>query len=183
MEKFIDKAWKRCLTGKKESNSSHFLYVMFMGEMLCKVFTSTVVSCVPNDENDTRYSAEYYLVRASGLGKWIQYLREVVEGPTRHKIDDGSRILFDELSSSFLEDDWRYKSLQSLHSCFTLSDLPVKPLQRKETFISWFNLFRKLRNQTRAHGAMSSEIQGKIALKLASSIKVIQLNSIFLNSC
>src|SRR5260221_10123252 len=147
----IEKMWERVNNAREDSDTSLFLALLTLGELVTKITVAGLVAAVEDDEGH-RYRQLYRLVRADGLGEWDQVLDDILTGPASQfllsEASEEKRQLLQKMSS----DTWQYKAVISLYNClevFNIAyDLPSKIDARK-----WFSMFVRLRNKTKAHGA------------------------------
>lgn len=171
----LDKMWDRVEIGKSESNTSLFNDLMYTGEFLCKVITLGLVSSISDSRDNHRYRLYYELVRADGIGDWIRIIDESLSGPAAQFVIedaiDERRQLTEKKQGS-----WQQEATILLHYCLKhidpkIEDLPVKVDARK-----WMELFARLRNKTRGHGAITGEQCNKIVESLENSIRSFSVN-------
>ncbi len=78
----IDKMWERIETVGQDSDSSLFLSLMYLGEMITKIVTLGLVAAIGEDRDKHRYRQLHSLVRADSLGDWVKVVEDVLTGPS-----------------------------------------------------------------------------------------------------
>jgi hypothetical protein len=66
----IDKMWERIEVAREDSDTSLFLHLMYLGEMVTKTIVAGLVAAIVDDRDRHRYRLLHRLVRADGLGEW-----------------------------------------------------------------------------------------------------------------
>jgi hypothetical protein len=65
----IEKMWERVLIAREDSDTSLFLSLMYLGEMVTKIVVSGMVAGVMDDHDRNRYRQTHRLVRVDSLGQ------------------------------------------------------------------------------------------------------------------
>jgi len=165
----LDRMLERVENGKSESNVNFFNDLMYTGEMLVKIITLGLVATIEDSRDNHRYRMYYNLVRADGIGSWVKVAEDVLIGPAAQYVVEEAIEDRRQLSEKIL-DGWQSSSVRMLHECLKIvvpdiEDLPTKIDARK-----WLDLFARLRNKTRGHGAVTGEQCNNIVEKLEESI-------------
>ena len=66
---------------RDDSDTALFYDLLSLGELVVKLATAGMVAAVQEERERHRYRLEYDLVRADGLGDWVEALDDVVTGP------------------------------------------------------------------------------------------------------
>ena len=175
MQKFtpIDLLKRRIEVAKEDSDTSLFLHLMYAAEQLTKLVTVGILACVEDDNLRHRYSQEYRLVRADGIGEWTSTLDEILLGPTSHFLCLGIINFQRDLLDGKKPGSWQYDSIKLLNDCLQIVDKRAESLPTKTQGRNWFTLFARFRNKTRGHGAMGSNVCALICPLLEESINSI----------
>ena len=172
--RFID----RLLIDKQESDQAYFMSLMYMGEYITKLYAATLISGLDLDKDRHKYRCEYFLVRADGIGEWSKTINDVATGRASQFLNsswfDVQKLLVQKQGG----DSWEKLCLDKIFSALTLVDEKTEPLPAKVPLKYWFELFTRLRNGTRGHGALSSVNCTKIGLLLQDSIQLLIENGI-----
>jgi tetratricopeptide (TPR) repeat protein len=169
----IQKMNERLESSKNDSDTLFFLDLMLAGEQLTKLVTVGLVTCVTDDNKRHRYSQEYRLLRADGIGEWSSVIDEVLTGISSQFFNPVVNHLQRELTERLGSNSWQHKSVEELINCLKIVDSASEPIQAKVAGKTWFSLFAHLRNKTKGHGAYPSEVYSKICVHLCESIKHI----------
>lgn len=172
----IDKMIDRALNYKNESDMDYFLNLMYLGEMLTKYTSVSIISGLINDSNRTKYSHFCQIVRADGIGEWSRILDEILIGPSNHLVMLEMQAIVKELNISESKGNWVYECVSTLRECLLIIGEDVEPLQNKIPLRTWFHLFTRLRNKTRGHGAHRTEIISKLCPYLEESLSCLLKN-------
>ncbi len=165
--------WERVQSAKEDSDTSLFYSLCYAGELLTKLVTAGLIACVENDNENHRYSQIYNLVRADGVGDWSKSIDEIIGGPTSHHLTMEAQPLQRELTQKFKSDSWQHKCVSLLYESLVLiGDRDIENVPVNIQGKVWFSLFVRLRNQTKGHGAPSSEICSKVSVRLEESIRL-----------
>jgi len=164
-------SWERLEAERSDNESALFYELMILGENLIKVIGSGLVAAVVDGTDRHQYRACYQLVRADGVGTWHKVLAELANGPAA-----SSRLLdasadFDELCTRDQQHDWVHQAVSLMEEAVKISgenpDTPSLP-----SFLDWMQLFAQLRNQQRAHGAITRDQAAQIVPTLEKSLEL-----------
>lgn len=172
----IDLLNKKIEVAKEDSDTAMFMQLMYSAEQLVKIVTSGLLACIDDDKQRHRYSQEYRLVRADGIGEWSSCLDEILSGPTSQFLNPQAREIQKEFLEAKKEGTWQYDSIKLLNSCLKIVDPKADVLPVKTQGRNWYSLFARLRNKTRGHGALGSETCSKLCPLLHDSI-ALQINN------
>ncbi len=178
MENIIFRKMKERLDiDREDSDASFFNTSLLYGELLVKYATSILISGIANGVQRHRYSCEYRLIRADGLGEWCDCLRDITVGPKSTCIISEAQPVFEEFTRKYDSESWQHSALGQLYDAMDILDLPhEKSTNGKIQLIKWFDEFAKIRNKTRGHGATMLATCAKAAGPLMSSINQIEHN-------
>jgi hypothetical protein len=175
----IERMWVRAENGKEESNVSYFNDLMYTGEMVCKIITLGIVASIGDSRDNHRYRLNYELVRADGLGTWAKVVNESIVGPSAQYIYEDAREDVRQLTEK-KQGTWQSDAVKLIHYCLKVVDPNCEDLPNKVESRKWLELFARLRNKTRGHGAITGEMCNEIVDHLELSIKIVTENiSIF----
>lgn len=175
----IDRMWNRAENGKEESNVTYFNDLMYTGEMVCKLITLGIVASIGDSRDNHRYRLYYELVRADGLGVWAKIVNDSIIGPSAQYIYEDAREDIRQLTEK-KQGTWQSEAVRSIHFCLKVVDPNCEELPNKVESRKWLELFARLRNKTRGHGAITGEMCNEIVDQLELSIKIVIENfSIF----
>lgn len=165
---------------RSDSDVALFFSLLLYGECLLKLVVAGMVATLHTDRDRSRYAALYELVRADGLGTWIDILDTVLVGPPSRHLHAAARPAQKQLTQKY-RTDWPREAfdllLQAMSALRISSPAVAKPSVR-----DWLRYFTTLRNKTRGHGApkagqcatASPLLEGAISL-LANNLLLFQL--------
>lgn len=166
---------QRVEAAKEDSDTSYFVVLMYMGELVTKFTVAALVAAIMNDKDRHRYRELHRLVRADGIGDWADALGGVLTGPASQFLQRQARVEQRELTQR-LASGWQYQAVSQLNSCMKLLDGTREQLPSKVDGRRWFSIFAELRNKTRGHGAPSAQLCSKLAPLISSSIDLVIAN-------
>ena len=168
---------ERVERARLESDTAYFYDLVAYGEMVTKLVTAGMVATLPAESEGHRYRLEYGLVRADGIGEWVEALDDALLGPASQYLPEVARVEQTALTKMWGtdEDAWQYHAVALLdQACRTLD--PSIKTGRKVQLRGWFHRFAWLRNKTRGHGAPTSAKCGDMAPALAAAIDEVVAN-------
>ena len=116
-----------------------------------KLVVAAMVSMVQNDRNRNRYSVLYRLVRADGIGTWVEVLDTVLFGPPSSCLHTAARTSQKQLTKKY-NSDWPFEAVNLLIQAMAALGIATT-IGRKVSIRDWFRAFTTLRNKSRGHGA------------------------------
>jgi hypothetical protein len=169
----IDKMQERVGVAREDSDTSLFLNLLYLGEMLTKIVTAGLIAAIDDDRHRQRYRFAYGLVRADGLGDWSVAIDDILIGPAAQLLQPAAQDEQKELTQRCGPSTWQFEAITLLHRCLkliepTYDDLPARIEGRR-----WFAIFATLRNKTRGHGAPPSDVCRSICPDLEKSIQMV----------
>ncbi|MBW5447631.1 hypothetical protein GE107_16355 [Cohnella sp. CFH 77786] len=159
----------RLMQGKLDSEVTYMYDLLYYGEMLIKLATLGMLSAVDKEKSEYSYRLKYILVRASGIGDWVQALNNLVHGPISSYIVDAA---LDEKRQliEMRKTTWHFEALEHLYSALKILMPDIKENWDR---MSWFDLFSRFRNKTRGHGAPTTALAAMINHHLEPSINIV----------
>ncbi len=176
--KIITRLLDRLNIDKQESDQAYFMCLMYIGEYITKLYTVTLIGGLDMDKDRHKYRSEHFLVRADGIGDWSRTISDLLTGRTSQFLNSSLFDIQKLLVQKQGKESWEKLCLEKINSALLLVDVNVEKLPVKVPLKYWFELFTRLRNSTRGHGAPSGNICTKISLLLAESIQLIIDNGI-----
>lgn len=171
----LDRMWTRVENGKEESDTTYFTELMYIGEMVSKLISLGIVSSVSDCRDNHRYRLYYELVRADGIGTWSQIVDEAIVGPAAQFLFEDARDEARELTEK-KQGTWQNESVKLIHNCLKVVDQNCEDLPAKIDGKKWIELFARLRNKTRGHGAITGNKCSNMVEDLERSIKLFTDN-------
>lgn len=171
----LDKMWDRVEVGKSESNVTYFNDLMYTGELLCKLITLGLVASTDDSRDNHRYRLYYELIRADGIGSWVRIVDETLIGPAAQFVMEESLEERRQLTEK-KQESWQQESVFLLHSCLKVIDEHTEVLPTKVDGRKWLDLFARLRNKTRGHGAPTGSKCNDMVESLEKSIQLFVTN-------
>ena len=175
MLKPVERMWDICENSKLDSDIAYFHRLMLLGEMVAKITVASLIACIRDDKERSRYSVLYELVRASSLGGWSQALDSVLALPG-HQYVHGALSHRKQLQERVGSPSWQFESVAALRECLHglsgTTDSKETTVQAKQ----WLKDFVYLRNRTRGHGATPDYKLAEFCEPLSRSIKLFTRN-------
>lgn len=171
----IQRMLDRVRVGGEESDVVLFTELLYLGEMITKLIALGLVASVSDTRDNHKYNLTYELVRADGVGTWSRIINEILVGPVAQFYLEEAFNERKDLTEKKVG-SWQHQSITLLHSCLKIIDTNTEELQNKVDGKKWFELFARLRNKTRGHGAPTGDMCNQMALLLKESIKTFLNN-------
>jgi tetratricopeptide (TPR) repeat protein len=173
----LERMLERIDVGKNASDSQFFLELMYFGEMMTKLIVIGLVSSMEDDRQRQRYGIEYELVRADGVGKWIEKLDSLTVGTASALLDPEIAAEKRELMQNFSprSDSWQRTACDQMLKAITLFDR-TNSQPDKLSMIWWFKQFAFLRNTTRGHGTPDASMCSELSEILDPAMQKIHDN-------
>lgn len=158
---------------KGDSNNAYFTSLLYGYELVVKLATAAFVASIDEDADRHRYRLEHQLVRASGIGDWIQTLNDAFAGTASVHMDPIARQHRNFITEKVGLDDWRYRASYLLRNALITLSIETEPHPNKSQLLQWFRDFAVLRNKTRGHGALSQTKLDSICEPLGESLALV----------
>lgn len=156
-----------------DSDSVLFHELLYAGEFLTKLTVLSLVASINEDRGNLRYRMLHRLVRATGIGEWVQVLDDLLTGPDPKEVPSP----FIEVQRTFTqrvgEGHWQYEAVSLLHAVIKDISSEVIHLSKKVSLSSWFSKFVQIRNKTRGHGAITPAACARLVSSLKGSIEMM----------
>lgn len=173
--------WKRIENSKTDSDVTVLYNLLYACEQMTKIVALGLIACLEKDHNNSKYFFINKVVRADGLGDWASTIDDILYGPASHflchKAEDIQKALMEKVTNP----SWQYGAVFAINQCLIELEPKTESLPVKVTGGQWFMLFARLRNKTRGHGVISTEVCTKIVKNLETSLKLIENNFILFN--
>jgi hypothetical protein len=166
----IDRMLERTRIAKSNSDTSFFLSLMYLGEMLVKITALGLTAAIENDGERSQYIQEYRLVRANGIGEWVTVIEEIVLGPTRHHVINEIQDITKTMTEKCKENAWQYDCVKELMLALNVIESNRESVASSLNLMKWFSIFAALRNATRGHGATIDNQYAKMCVHLEKSL-------------
>ncbi|THA25787.1 hypothetical protein E4198_14730 [Streptomyces sp. RKND-216] len=167
---------ERSRLAQEESDTAYFFDLLYLGEMVTKVLVIEILTAIEDDRERHRYSLEYELVRADGIGRWAEVLDQAVSGPASQHLNIAGRDSQRAISETFKPgaDGWQRKAVDSLNEVCRCLEATYEDLTRQRTSLrAWVRQFSWLRNRTRGHGAPRGATLSSICPPLEESLAAV----------
>jgi energy-coupling factor transporter ATP-binding protein EcfA2 len=175
----LEKIERRVAADREEGDIAYFNALLFELEFLIKLTTSSVIACLGDDTDRSKYSLEYEIVRANSIGTWVEILNKALTGPSAQFFNTETGDIARDLTERVSEGDWRYESVYNLSQAAFRLNLDGK-IGNRVALRQFFEFSVVIRNRTRGHGAMTASECGEIAPLIQNAItKVTQNLKIF----
>ena len=139
-----------------------------------KLVVATMVATIQNDRDRSRYSVLYRLVRADGIGTWVEVLDTVLLGLPSKCLQPAARAAQKQLTQKY-RSDWPIEAFDLLNQA--MEELGIATTTRRKASIrDWLRSFTTLRNKTRGHGAPKAGQCSAACPSLQRSISLLAEN-------
>nr|WP_321460419.1 NB-ARC domain-containing protein [uncultured Cohaesibacter sp.] len=176
----IKKMLERVSHNATESDTTRFWELTYAGEFLIRLTAATLVACVDRSPDRDRYGLEYKLVRADGIGDWVQAIEQVLTGPPASHLNPFAYELRNSLTKRDKVDSERSEAINLLVDVLKNVYNPEFEIRETPSFRLWLKLFVTIRNKSRGHGAQTPAKLSSCVESLEKSID-IYINSIRLD--
>ncbi|MFJ4142873.1 NB-ARC domain-containing protein [Pseudomonas sp. NPDC089734] len=153
----LKRAWARVELDLYDSETAAFNSLLYLGELVVKVTAAAFAAGIEDDSDRSAYSAEYRLIRGSGVGEHAAVLDEILTGPTYEVLSPALRGLQKEITAKSTADSWQQRALISMSQALKELGIEESNAAPATSLRSWFLNFAYLRNKTRGHGAQRVE--------------------------
>ena len=142
-----------------DSSADTFLLTSYVVESLIKTIAITICAPIRRTASDVVYRYEYELVRGNGLGTWEQTIAACTTQSHAGYVDSEVQPLLLWLTKrrTKAEDQWARDTATHCASILKLLGLPDVDVPRKLTIRFVFGQLVRIRNKTKAHGAVGEE--------------------------
>ena len=173
----LRRMWDRVETTAEESDVAYFYDLLSLGELLTKLVVSSMAASI-DDREGNRYKLEHDLLRADGLGHWVDNMAEALTGPPSSLMRREAQPLAQQITQKWGKNAavWQREAVELLHRSCREIDGDSPDLPSSVSLRWWFSTFVWLRNRTRGHG---SPLPGKCAVMvepLAKALRTITNN-------
>ena len=165
----------RALRNGEDSDATRFWELTYAGEFITKLTAATLIASIDESNDRDRYSLEHKIVRADGIGEWVQAIEQSISGPPASHLNAGAHGVRNELAMRDNEGGWRTDAVSELQNVLRIAYNPSLNVKEKPSLRLWFNLFVQLRNKSRGHGAPGPAKLSSCVADLESSLtKVVE---------
>ncbi len=149
--------------------ATRFLNASYLAECFLKLVAIVLQSKLESASKDLAYRQAYTLVNADGLGSWEQSIREMTSGPaTQYMGQDFFPLLSWLTKKQKNEDLWFNEIRENLSAIY--KHLGVGESIKLYTVRDLINCLVRIRNMTKAHGAVSELFYSECNIKYIKSI-------------
>jgi hypothetical protein len=151
----VDLMLQRVERHSADSDATHFQELSYAGEFIIRLTTAAVVACIQDSPDRHRYSLEHRIVRADGIGEWVQVFHHALTGPAASYFDKDAYDFRRELTIKVSEDSWLRGAITDLDAVLRVAYEKEFKSEGRPSLKVLFDTFVVLRNKVRAHGAPS----------------------------
>ena len=141
---------------KEEGDQVFFFALMLKLELIIKLVTASIISCLRDDVDRHRYSLERKLIRSNSLGDWTKVLDQATKGPPAQVLLHEARYLTKNITERVKPGDWRYSVVEQLSIAAKNVGVENVQINRNVSLSEFFDLGVQIRNRTRGHGAATT---------------------------
>lgn len=163
---------ERTASNSGDSDATRFWELTYAGEFVTKLTAATLIASIDDSKDRDRYSLEHKLVRADGIGEWVQAIEQSLSGPPASHLNSEAHDTRNQIT---MRDDtgWRAEAVSDLENVLRISYDPSLNVKEKPSLRLWFNLFIQLRNKARGHGAPTPAKLSAAVVQLENSLNKV----------
>jgi len=162
--------------GRQDSDVTLFLELLYLGEFCVKLTALGLTAAIRDDIDRSRYRQLHKLVRADGLGEWANVIQDILNGPSSQSLDPEAQVEQRELNQQAGPGTWQHTSVSELAEVLADLGIAVDKVGDRTKGLVWFDLFARLRNGTRAHGAYMPGQLSRVCVRLEKSLTLLVEN-------
>ena len=171
----FDYMWTRTDISFQNSDLAYALDLLLFGELVTKFTTLGLIAGLEDSPKRHSYRFLYNLVRADGIGDWSRIIDDVLTGPAAENLCENAREEQNQLTQKKSKGTWQYDAVELLNDCLRNVGAPTET-QSKVDGRLWFQIFARLRNKTKGHGAQLGGEFATICIPLKQSIELMTKN-------
>lgn len=174
--RFLTDIDRRKEAGRNDSDVTYFHELLNLGEFYLKLTTLGLVAGIQSDLDRNRYRQLYRLVRANGLGEWVEVLRETLTGPASQSLDSAAHREQRELTERVSAGAWQREASGLLEETLRKVGESVESPKARASGLDCLSDFVRLRNATRGHGTSLPDRLAATCPNLEESLFLIREN-------
>ncbi len=174
--KILERQWERYRSDLTESDTAAFLALMYLGETIIKSVTCALLGALENDQAGTRYQFAHRLVRADGIGEWVQVLGDLSKGPASNLLPVELTPTRTALAQRVESGQWQAECWQLMSAAAQQVEIESPPIGAKVEIRPILDLFVVIRNKTRGHGAVQVDKMSKACKPLHTALLLLGNN-------
>ena len=164
---------ERLQTFGPDSDTALLHELLYLGEFLLKLTTATFIASLDDDNHHHRYRLMHGLVRADGLGAWVEALNDILTGPAAQHLSHKFNGPRNQVTALLKAGTWQHTAVSDLRTSINILDQNGSSNANRLSLRHWFQGFVELRNRTRGHGAPTPATCAKLTPTLQKSIVAI----------
>lgn len=165
---------ERCSFDAEDSDATYFRTLLLFSEMIIKLSCSFFVTAMEDSSDKHRYQIIYKLIRADGVGEWINIMENIITGPYQSYLVDTAKYLTKDFSQKCTY-GWQNESFKYLINVQQKLNLNFEK-KEKVSVIDIFKVLVYLRNKTQGHGAQLPSVLGECSTSLRDALNLIVNN-------
>lgn len=173
MLRFFKDMEQRKDDGRHDSDVTLFFELLYFGEFCVKLTALGLAAAIRDDLDRSRYRQLHRLVRADGLGDWASVIQDTLNGPPSQSLDLQAQLEQRELNQAVGAGTWQHSAVTELVGVLDDLGISIDPVRDRVKGLVWFDLFARLRNATRAHGAYTPGNLARVCERLEQSITTL----------
>ena len=173
----IDRVLDRVKIAQSNNDSEYFDSLLLLLAAILKVTTAGMVAAIEDDPERHRHRLECKLVRAAGIGEWVDALRDTCTGPASFWLNQAAKDEERKQLTDRTEVQWKSGAAQSLIDACRELEIPVNDRNPKRIdILSLFEIGILIRNKTQGHGAKLLGQKSKAAPLIHSALTALRAN-------
>jgi tetratricopeptide (TPR) repeat protein len=165
---------ERLAREREESDAALLNALLYFGEFATKLTCLGLLASLPIEREGHRYRLLHRLVRAEGIGEWVQAIDDLLTGPASQYLPEALHPLQNQLIGRPKAGSARTTDAVNrlVEACTVLEPDTATPSTRPQ-LREWFQRFAWLRNKTRGHGAIPGEVLARLCPPLEEGLDVV----------
>ncbi len=165
---------ERLAREREESDSALLNVLLYFGEFATKLTCLGLLASLPMEREGHRYRISHRLVRAEGIGEWVQALDDLLTGPASQYLPESVRPLQIQLTGRPTAGSSRTtEAVTRMVEACTVLEPDTAAAATRPQLREWFQRFVWLRNKTRGHGAISADVLARLCPPLEAGLDVV----------
>jgi len=158
-----------------DASADTFLHASYLAEIIIKTITTTLYTALKEGSPDDAYRMAHELIKADGLGVWDTAIRQCTNIPLSGYLprEFQSLIVWATKKRNKPEDEWFRKAKDAVIEIFKALDSDDESIEKISTARDLITALVRIRNKTKAHGAVGLDFFSKANTPYLESIQLL----------
>ena len=104
----------RTARNSEDSDATRFWELTYAGEFITKLTAATLIASIDDSKDRDRYALEHKLIRADGVGEWVQAIEQSLSGPPASHMNPKAWEVRNQLTMRDKDAGWRTEAVSDL---------------------------------------------------------------------